>query len=90
MSIYYEAVDAVQAIMTPSDQPIFKAQCILEPLLIKGIQSQDITIEILRSKVFIVMILTSNINFFLTEFQSLKTIVEEQKPSNTREIVMML
>ena len=60
MSIYYEAVDAVvQTIMTPSDQPIFKAQCILEQLLIKGIQSQDITIEISEVK----SIYSDDINF---------------------------
>ena len=60
MSIYYEAVDAVvQTIMTPSDQPIFKAQCILEQLLIKGIQIQDITTEISEVK----SIYSDDINF---------------------------
>ena len=72
--LYYDAIDNIkQAIMTRFNQPSFKVFSTMEQLLLKGIEEDDISVEIAESQ----KIYGEDVNFgsLSSELQSLKTIL---------------
>ena len=87
--LYYEAIDNIkQAIMTRFNQPSFKVFSTMEQLLLKGIEEDDISVEIAESQ----KIYGEDVNFgsLSSELQSLKTILNGDKPSHIHDIVKTL
>ena len=77
--LYYDAIDNIkQAIMTRFNQPSFKVFSTIEQLLPKGIEEDDISVEIAEPQ----KIYGEDVNFgsLSSELQSLKTILNGDKP----------
>ena len=84
--LYYDNIDNIkQAIMTRFNQPSFKVFRTMEQLLLKGIEEDDISVEIAESQ----KIYGEDVNFgsLSSELQSLKTILNGDKPSHIHDIV---
>ena len=87
--LYYEAIDNIkQAIMTRFNQPSFKVFSTMEQLLLRGMEEDDISVEIAESQ----KIYGEDVNFgsLSSELQSLKTILNGDKPSHIHDIVKTL
>ena len=87
--LYYDAIDNIkQAIMTCFNQPNFKVFSTMEQLLLKGMEEDNISVEIAESQ----KIYGEDINFgsLSSELQSLKTILNGDKPSHNHDIVKTL
>ena len=87
--LYYDAIDNIkQAIMTRFNQPSFKVFSTIEQLLLKGIEEDDISVEIAESQ----KIYGEDVNFgsISSELQSLKTVLNGDKPSHIHDVVKTL
>ena len=87
--LYYDAIDNIkEAIMTRFNQPSFKMFSTMKQLLLKGIEEDDISVEIAESQ----KIYVEDVNFgsLSSELQSLKTILNGDKPSHIHDIVKTL
>ena len=85
--LYFEATHSiVQALMSHSEQPSFKAFCTMEQVLLKGIGAEDTSDEIEEMK----KIFDEDVTSLSTELEVLKSICKKNKPSHTLEIIEVL